>query len=473
MYAPDTTAPEQGSRRGLGHSLTRLTDTAVFMPRLAFNVLRHGMLPSGHATVATLVQEGTADLHWKAIGDALVRLAQHSGPVLTKIGQMLATRNDLLPEAVCLRLEALYTRQRPMATRQLRSVLARAFPDGLPFEGFQQLPLAVGSIGQAHRAELPSGERVIVKIVRPNIAREIDRELNAVDLLLGIVLQMPGYGTKASRRAIARAVDQLSMAIRSEVDLRKEAAALADFAGRFRTNPRVRIPAVYRQWSSRDVLVMEELEGEPLSAFRARAKDDPAAAKRIANLAIREILSQIFEAGRFHADPHAGNLLVLPDGRLGLIDLGLTGESDEQDRRRIANAVRAFVSGDPDQLTRALLDFGTPPTDFDHETFQHDVIAVVRRHEAGVVAQVTGTKDSGGPGASGNRLEQFVNDLFIVAYTHDIYVPPSATLLIKTLVTIEGVARSLHPDINLVGAAIPIVLRSLAPRWLRWTFWTR
>jgi ubiquinone biosynthesis protein len=328
--------------------------------------------------------------------------------------------------------------------------------------------MAVGSIGQAHRAELTTGERVVVKIVRPNIARTIERELNAVELLLAIALQMPAYGGKASRTAITRALEQLGTAIRAEVDLRNEADALADFAVRFRGNPRVRIPAVYPQWSSRDVLIMEELEGEPLSAFRARAKDDPAAARRVANLAITEILSQIFEVGRFHADPHAGNLLVLPDGRLGLIDLGLTGESCEQDRRRIANAVRAFVSGDPDQLTLSLLAFGIPPAGFDREAFTRDVVAVVRRHEAGIVAQVTGATAS----ENGNRLEQFVNDLFMVAYAHDICVPPSATLLIKTLLTIEGVARSLHPDINLVAAAIPIVLRSLTPRWLRWRFWT-
>jgi ubiquinone biosynthesis protein len=447
--------------------LTRLTDTAVLVPRLAFNAVRYGMLPSGHVTISTLVREGAADLHWKAIGDALVRFTQHSGPVLTKIGQMLATRNDLLPEPVCIRLEALYARQCPMTDRQLRRVLARTFPDGPPFQTFRREPMAVGSIGQAHRAELTTGERVIVKIVRPNIARTIERELNAVELLLAIALQMPAYGGKASRTAITRALEQLGTAIRAEVDLRNEADALADFAVRFRGNPRVRIPAVYPQWSSRDVLIMEELEGEPLSAFRARAKDDPAAARRVANLAITEILSQIFEVGRFHADPHAGNLLVLPDGRLGLIDLGLTGESCEQDRKRIANAVRAFVSGDPDQLTLSLLAFGIPPADFDREAFTRDVVAVVRRHEAGIVAHVTGSMAS----ENGKRLEQFVNDLFMVAYAHDICVPPSATLLIKTLLTIEGVARSLHPDINLVAAAIPIVLRSLTPRWLRWRFW--
>ena len=209
---------------------------------------------------------------------------------------------------------------------------------------------------------------------------------------------------------------------------------------------------------------MEELEGEPLSAYRARAETDPDAARKVADLALREILTQVFENGRFHADPHAGNLFVLPDGRLGLIDLGLTGESGTQDRRRIARAVRAFVSGDAEALTRALLDFGMPPPEFSHADFRVDILAVVRQHEAQLVAHVTGR--NGVAPAAQNGLETFVNDLFRVAYRHGLYVPPSTTLLIKAIVTIEGVARSLNPNLNVVSAALPIVVRALCiPAW--------
>jgi ubiquinone biosynthesis protein len=213
---------------------------------------------------------------------------------------------------------------------------------------------------------------------------------------------------------------------------------------------------------------MEELVGEPLSAYRARAKTDPDAARRVADLAFREILKQVFEDGRFHADPHAGNLLVLPDGRLGLIDLGLTGEATPRDRTRIARAVRAFISGDPEALVRALLDFGVPPPEFDRAAFRTDVLDVVARHRDGIVAHLSGR---GGDEAASVRLETFVHELFQTAERHNLYVPPSSTLLIKTIVTIEGVARSLDPDLNVVATAIPIVLRSLSRRWLRWGFW--
>jgi ubiquinone biosynthesis protein len=447
----------------------RLADALTAAPRLAFTAVRYGVLPTPASTAFVMLREGPWALPSKAIGDALVRFAQHAGPLTTKVGQVLATRSDILPEAVCVRLEALYTRQPAMSRRQLDAALRAAFPRGLPFASFERQPIAVGSIGQVHRAALTSGGRVIVKLVRPGLARQIDRDLNGVELILDPLLQVPGFLSKATRLAVSRALRDLGAALRTEVDLRREAAALDDFGRRLRRNPRVCVPTVYREWCSEHVLVMEELTGEPLSAYRARAKAEPDAARRVADLALKEILTQVFEEGRFHADPHAGNLLVLPDGRLGLIDLGLTGESGEQDRTQIARAVRAFVAGDAETLTRALLGLGVPPPDFSEQAFRADVMAVVGRHETQVVAQMMGR--NGGAAGNGRGLETLVNDLFRVAYRHGLYVPTSTTLLIKAVVTIEGVARSLNPGLNVVAAALPIVLRSMRPKWLKWSFW--
>jgi ubiquinone biosynthesis protein len=459
---PPATLPE------LMRPARRVADAVTALPRLTFAAVRHGVLPAPASAASVLLSEGPWGLPWKVIGDGLVRFAQRSGPLATKLGQVLATRGDILPEAVCVRLEALYARQPAMSRRQLDAALRAAFPRGLPFETFQRQPIGVGSIAQVHRAVLAGGRRVIVKLVRPGLEQHIERDLNAIELLLQPLLRLPGFLSRAARLAISRALTDLGAALRAEVDLRREAEALDDFGRRLRRNPRVCVPRVYREWCSERALVMEELEGEPLSAYRARAETNPEAARRVADLALTEILTQVFEDGRFHADPHAGNLLVLPDGRLGLIDLGLTGETGPQDRRHIAKAVRAFVSGDADALTRALLDFGVPPPELSHAGFHADILAVVRRHEAQVVAHVTGR--NGGASAA-NGLETFVNDLFRVAYRHGLYVPPSTTLLVKAIVTIEGVARSLNPHLNVVSAALPIVVRSMRPRWLRWRFW--
>jgi ubiquinone biosynthesis protein len=216
------------------------------------------------------------------------------------------------------------------------------------------------------------------------------------------------------------------------------------------------VPACYREWSSREVLVLEELSGRPLS----RIRDSDPAARPTANLALRQILAQIFDEGRFHADPHAGNLFLLDDGRLGLVDLGLTGELRAEDRKRITRAARAFLSGDAETAIRTLLEFGSVSPDFDLAAFRRDVSDVLRRRGPH-------------PERQPRRLEELVNDLLLVAARHEIYLPPSTTLLIKTVVTIEGVARSLDPEIDVIVTAIPIILRALTPRFLRWSTWRR
>jgi ubiquinone biosynthesis protein len=439
------------------------------VPRLAATAVRHGVLPSGLAAARTLHSEGLGDLHWKVLGDGLVRFLRHAGPVFTKLGQILATRSDLLPEAVCARLESLYAEQPAMSSRALRRELRRAYGRRVPFRELDEEPLAVGSVGQVHRARLADGEAVIVKVLRPGVEGRIARDLAVARALLDTWLAVPSRERRAARTLLARSLDDLARGFAEEVDLRREADALLEFAARFDGHPHVCVPACYDRLSSRRVLVMEELEGEPLASYRRRARSDPEAARRVASLALTEILRQVFEDGRFHADPHAGNLLVLPDGRLGLVDLGLTGELSRADRRRIARAVRAFLARDAEALFRTLLGFGSTPEDFDAEKFKQDVREVVQSFGSGVAARIRG-RATGEPDA--NSLEEFVGALFAAAGSHGIHVPPSTTLLIKSLVTIEGVARSLHPELDLAATAAPVVIRSLTPRWMRWLFGT-
>src|SRR4029077_16122521 len=136
-------------------------------------------------------------------------------------------------------------------------------------------------------AELANGGRVVVKVVRAGLARHIDRDLNALELILDPLLKLPGLGRKSTRLAVSRALHDLGRALRAEVDLRQEAAALDDFGRRLRRNPRVCVPRGYREWSSERALVMEELSGEPLSAYRARARTAPDDARRVADLAFK------------------------------------------------------------------------------------------------------------------------------------------------------------------------------------------
>lgn len=439
-------------------------DAGLVLSRFTFVALRRGVLPSGLASLRVLVREGRGDLHWKVLGDALARVLEDAGPLATKLGQILATRTDLLPGALCARLEVLFERQRPMSGARLERTLHEAYHGKPPFE-LEAKPLGVGSVGQVHRARLAGGEKVVVKVLRPGVALAIERDLHAARVLLPFVVPLAFRGTRGAetdpglaRRLLERALGDLAAGFRRETDLRAEGDTLVEFRKRLQRNPRVVVPLCHRDLCRPGVLVMEALEGESLASFRERAKSDPEAAKRIASLALKELLQQVFEDGRFHADPHAGNLLLLPDGRLGLVDLGLTAEFGPAQRTAITQAVRAFLARDPARVIRALLALGATPPTFQSGAFEKDVLAAV------------GAPSETGP----NRLERLVNDLLAVARRHEVEIPESTTLLVKALVTIEGVARSLDPDLDLARAALPVIIHALRPRWLdKLAFWRK
>lgn len=427
------------------------------VPVLGASAARHIVLPAGFRYVESVRSQGVKDAHWSALGDGLVRFLQESGPVLTKLGQIMATRSDILPPVICEKLEALYNRQPSMKRSELDRILHSEFGIRLPFAEFDKNALAVGSVGEVHRAELINGTRVIVKIIRPGISKKIKRDTETLRTLAALAYKVSDRNYRATLRMVQRMIEDLETGFLSELDLRSEAQALEQFRRRMRANSRVYIPQVFTDLSSKNILVVEEIKGESLAKFRECDEKDAKETKALAELALREILTQIFDHGTFHADPHAGNFLVMPDGRLALIDFGLTGEFTNQDRKKIAKAVKALMARDADSVIRSILEFSTTPKDFELDGFKNDIAELLAERQV--------TAKSVAAGAA--NLEQLVNDLFTITYKHHIYVPQSTTLLIKTLVTIEGVARSLDPEIKLLPVAIPVVMRSLTPKWLR------
>jgi predicted unusual protein kinase regulating ubiquinone biosynthesis (AarF/ABC1/UbiB family) len=162
------------------------------LPILTAIALKHGALPVGGRALKTVSTEGFEDLHWKVLGDSLAQFLQNAGPVLTKLGQILATRNDLLPDAVCTRLETLYSDQPAMSERERKRILKAAYPKGHPFKSLDPKPIAVGSVGQVHRGKLQDGSPVIVKMIRPGagklIHQDIETALTLVDAFFALAL---------------------------------------------------------------------------------------------------------------------------------------------------------------------------------------------------------------------------------------------------------------------------------------------
>ncbi len=453
--------------------ISRISYAISAVPELSFNLIRHGILPLIPSVIQTIQEESLKDVPQREIGKFLARTLNHSGPVLIKLGQILATRNDILPKAICEELEILYDQQPAMSKSELSRILESQFGENLPFEFTDETPMAVGSIGEVYSGTLSDESKVVIKVIRPGILKKIQRDIHFLETVLDLFNMRFGIWDRNVEIGFRRSLEELAKGLQQESDLRIEAAALKDFRKRFRKNSKVYVPYCYDRFSGKNVLIMEKLEGQPLSKVRTKAKRNKKLSKQLAELALTEILKQIFEEGRFHADPHGGNLLLLEDGRLGIIDLGLTGHFGETERKRIVRAIRAFVARDVDSVISSLLEFGETPDEFDLEKFRSDVAKVVSNHKADLTQGLRGKAKKSKSKKTANKttsnsLEQFVNELFLVAYKHKIYVPQNSVLLVKTLVTIEGLARSIDPDLNLVDQAVPIVLRAMLPKWLRW-----
>lgn len=443
--------------------LIKWWDASLRLPQFTYLLLHQSAPPRlVQRLVTTALQEGNEALAGKVIGDSLADLLQNSGPVFTKIGQILSVRNDLVPLSISSRLEKLYSQQPSMPQREVRRILRKAYGRSYPFKKFDFEALAVGSVGEVYRAFLKDGTPVVVKLIRPGMEKAIRKDIHFLQCLLEVFFLFTFGKRKSLHFMLEKTLTDLKTEFLKEIDLSLEKKALLRFAKRMKKNKAIQVPKVYEMYCKKNVLVMEFLEGTPLHEYQKRHPRKSKELKAIASEVLKEILTQVFDDGHFHADPHPGNLLVLEGGRIGLIDLGLTGEFGRQERKKLASAVRAFLSRDKEGVIRSLLQFGELPPKFNFEKFEKDIVDVVKKYQGKTVKRLKGAETDPSEG-----LEEFVQKLFEVAHRHRVFVPSSSTLLIKTLVTIEGVARRLDPEMNLALTALPIVIRSLTPKWMR------
>lgn len=436
-----------------------------FLVEKSFAIGWHALFPIIPRAGQLLYQEGFEEFSKKLAGDSLAAVLRNSGPVFIKLGQILSTREDLLGTTVCQRLEILYNKQPAAPYSQVKSILKKR-KIWSHIKSIERKALGVGSIGQVHRATLKTGETLILKILRPGVARQITQDIaqlkNLVERLFSTASVRASLDP-ALRFTILKLLENLGKALVKEVDLVLEKEQLSRFAHIMKGRAELVVPKVFEEWCDSELLVMEELKGESLSDYRKRNSQNSVALKKYAGIALKEVLRQVFTEGAFHADPHMGNLIVLADGRLGFIDFGLTGELSNRDRAQLGKAIKALMAKDAEKLIQSLLGFGEIPPDFNEAAFRDEVIQVVQAQRAELSTQLLGNTEAQADGTS--SLEHLVNDLFTVAYRHHIAVPESSILIIKTLVTIEGVARRLDPGVNVAAIALPILLKATAKSW--------
>jgi ubiquinone biosynthesis protein len=398
-------------RRGLRSPITRLTA----------------------ALVRPFLDRSLRDLPYPA---QLRRRLELLGPTYIKFGQILAIREDILPDAVTRELANLFDRLPPIPFDQVRGIIERSLdaPCELLFRSIDPEPLGSASIAQAHRAETLEGHRAVVKVIKPGIADVIALDLRLLSIIAHLLeWVIPRYQPK-------QIIKEFSAYTIREVDYQFEADNAETFAANFARTPNIVFPKIYRHLSATDVLTMELIDGFKPGAPRTDALT-PAERDRVIDLGAGAIVRMLYRDGFFHADLHAGNLMILPATethprvRIGFIDLGMVGRFEERTRRRMLFYFHALVSGDVENAARQLTAMARVGKGGDAEGFRRAVADLSRRF----VARTQRGQIS---------IAQLILESVGLGATYRVFFPVEMTLMVKALVTFEGVGRVLDPTLD-------------------------
>lgn len=425
-----------------GRDRARLADILQVVSRFGVAVIlaRLGVsLPSGDGE--TLPEPDSLPRRARLALEAL-------GPTFVKLGQILATRGDLLAPAWIAELEKLHSQAPTLMFDDLRPAveLALGEPPESVFASFDPVPLAAASMAQVHRATLPGGRDVVLKIQRPGIRPLMEADLR---LIAGLAAVME-TNAEMRRYAPVAMVRQLAAAVTEELDFTTEGRNADRLRADFANDPRVVLPEIHWELSSETLLVMDYVDGVPprSDATLRAAGIDPGA---IAALGAELVLDMVLVNGRFHGDPHPGNLLCLPGDRIALLDLGMIGHVSPRRRQEFIGFVQSLDSGDPAQLTDVLLGWS-------------DGVDVAPGRVR-IAAERLVAKHGGGQLVLGAMIADF-----LPLMRHEGLVLPTDLLLVfKALVTIDGVLTAIEPGFDLSaairGASTKIALARLSPEY--------
>ncbi|MBT5185381.1 MAG: 2-polyprenylphenol 6-hydroxylase [Kordiimonadaceae bacterium] len=371
----------------------------------------------------------------------LVIALQDLGPSFIKIGQALATRPDIIGPDVAFDLLKLQDQVPPFDSSLAKQIIESDL--GAPihelFSEFEDQPIAAASIAQVHMATSVGGRKIAVKVLRPGIAKAFSRDLEAFEWLAKVV---EVFSSEARRLRPSKVVETIAEVISLELDLRIEAAAAAELKQNTQENPHYNVPEVDWDRTSRQVLTTNWVDGISFKNRDAilKADLDP---KILAKNLVQSFLSQALNDGFFHADLHQGNLFACTNNKVTAIDFGIMGRIDLRTRRALADILYGFANQDYDRITKAHFDMGYVPKDQDFVKFQQAIRAIGEPVVGKPLSEISAGK--------------LMGQLFETTSKFNMQTQPQLILLQKTMVTAEGVALNLNPDINMWEVSRPVI----------------
>jgi ubiquinone biosynthesis protein len=372
-------------------------------------------------------------------GKHLREMLDELGPTFVKFGQLLSTRPDIVPPDIIAELRSLQDDVTPFPYADVERVILEDLkqPVGRLFLEFDETPLAAASIGQVHRAVLPNGRRVAVKVQRPNAPRQIESDIQLLEQAAKIVKERVRALDFVDTREI---VDEFARSIRLELDYRQEGRNAQAFHRNFAGHPHVAVPRVYWSYTSRRVLTLEYLDGVQLADLEL---DSWTMEQRrgLAYVIADAWLTMIFRHGFFHGDPHPANILVLSPQRIALVDFGLAGKLSESDLSKLTRLFIDAANENIEVLPKRLADLGVRYPKEKEQEFVSELYTIYSRYY----------------GSSLNEIDplQVIREAFGLIYAMNLRLPSRFVMLDKAIATIGSVGVELYPDFNVFEVAKP------------------
>ena len=368
-------------------------------------------------------------------GRCLVAMFRDLGATFIKVGQIMSTRPDLLPPHVIKALETLQDNVGPFPYRlveeTIRAELGRSIID--VFAEFSPSTVASASVAQVHKARLPGGRVVAVKVRRPRIEQVVEFDLSVMRMFARTLEIIPSLRLLAP----AESVDEFGRGIRMQLDFTVEASNNRRFRANFAGDREVLFPALVDELCTSKVLVMDFIEGVKVLPFSSTHADP----KKLAAIGFRVLLKMIFVDGFVHADLHPGNIFVTPDDRVAILDLGLVGELDDAHRRGFARYFAAWAQGDGKTMARLMVEMSPSKTIRDYASFESAVDGFVKRYHGKKLAEL--------------QASTIFFDMMGILRRHRVRVNPTFTLVNIAIAMTEGIGKQLDPDVDLMAAALP------------------
>lgn len=375
-----------------------------------------------------------------------IRLAlEELGPTFIKFGQVLSNRPDIIPLGLIDELEHLQSNVKPFLGKDVEKIIEKEFNKKYDevFKNFSLKPIASASIAQVHKARLLTGEEVAVKIQRPDIEKTIKTDL---EIMYHLAITAEKFFSNLKLFSPSSFIKEFEKTINKELNFFIEAAYLEKFAKNFSDDDSIHVPKLYRDYSTRKIITMEFIDGIKVSDID-KLKESNADIKKIAVNGVNFILKQIFEHGFFHADPHPGNIFILKNDVICFLDYGMMGFVNPKYNNYIGELIIAYVNNDAKIITKNILNITGNKLFKYFDDLEHDINIMLEEYSLLTLKEA--------------NISVLLSETIKIIYKYKLKIPSDIYLLVKALITIEGVGRKLDPEIKLLEYTKPYAKKIL------------